>query len=56
MPFKVTCPVEERIVLFREYKTGVFTVSELCRRHGISREMFYGNLEEYVNLRVLGSV
>jgi transposase InsO family protein len=25
----------------REFKTGVFTVSELCRRHDISRETFY---------------
>ena len=41
MPFKETCPVEERIGLFRDYETGVFTVSELCRRHGISRETFY---------------
>jgi Helix-turn-helix domain len=41
MPFKETCPVEERIALFREYETGVFTVSELCRRHGIGRETFY---------------
>src|ERR1700704_4100061 len=41
MPFKETCPVEERIALFREYATGVFTVCELCRRHGISREIFY---------------
>jgi transposase-like protein len=41
MPFKETCPVEERIALFRDYETGVFTVSELCRRHGVSRETFY---------------
>jgi transposase InsO family protein/transposase-like protein len=41
MPFKETCPVEERIGLFREYETGDFTVSELCRRHGIARETFY---------------
>src|SRR5215813_9323153 len=41
MPFKETCPMEERIALFREYETGVFTVSELCGRHGISRETFY---------------
>jgi transposase-like protein len=41
MPFKETCPVEERIALLREYETGVFTVSELCRRFGISRETFY---------------
>ena len=41
MPFKETCPVEERIALFREYETGVFTVADLCQRHGISRETFY---------------
>src|SRR5690348_10705709 len=40
MPFKETCPMEERIALLREYETGVFTVSELCRGHGISRERF----------------
>jgi transposase InsO family protein len=27
--------------LFLEFETGAFTVSELCRRHGISRETFY---------------
>ena len=41
MPFKETCAVEERIALFLEYETGVFSVSDLCRRHGISRETFY---------------
>ena len=41
MPFRETCPVEERIALVREYGTGAFTVSELCQRHGISRETFY---------------
>lgn len=41
MPFRETSPVAERIALMREFETGVFTVSELCRRHGISRETFY---------------
>ncbi len=41
MPFKGTCPVEERIALFRDYEAGVFTVTELCRRYGVSRETFY---------------
>jgi putative transposase len=35
MPFKETCPVEVSGV------TSVFTISELCRRHGISRETFF---------------
>jgi transposase InsO family protein len=41
MPFRESSPVEARIALFNEYDTGVFTVVELCRRHGISRETFY---------------
>ena len=41
MPFRETSPVAERIAVLRESETGVFTVSELCRRHGISRETFY---------------
>ena len=41
MPFRESSPVEERIALFGEYETGVFTVADLCRRHGISRETFY---------------
>jgi transposase InsO family protein len=41
MPFRETSPVAERIALMREFETGVFSVSELCRRHGISRETFY---------------
>lgn len=41
MPFKETCPVEERIGLFREYDSGAFSVSELCQRYGIARQTFY---------------
>jgi transposase InsO family protein len=41
MPFKETCPVEERIAMFRDYDTGAFTVAGLCQRYGVSRETFY---------------
>ena len=41
MPFKETCPVEERITMFREWDSGAFTVAELGSRYGISRETFY---------------
>ncbi|WOH80411.1 helix-turn-helix domain-containing protein [Bradyrhizobium sp. BEA-2-5] len=33
--------MEERVALFREYETGAFSVTELCARHGVSRETFY---------------
>lgn len=41
MPFRESCPVEERIALFRAYEGGAFSVSELCVQYGISRETFY---------------
>jgi len=41
MPFKETCPVEERVAMFRAYDTGEFKVTELCRLYGVSRETFY---------------
>src|SRR3954471_12272034 len=41
MPFRESSPMEERVALFREYETGAFSVTDLCARHGISRETFY---------------
>lgn len=41
MPFRDCKPMEERIALLHEYETGAFPVTELCQRHGISRETFY---------------
>jgi putative transposase len=41
MPFRESCPVEERIALMREFESGAFSVVELCARYGISRETFY---------------
>jgi len=41
MPFRETCAMEERIGMLSEYDQGHWSVSELCRRHGVSRETFY---------------
>jgi transposase InsO family protein len=41
MPFQETCVLAERIALFRDYETGAFSVSELARRYGVSRETIY---------------
>ena len=42
MPFRETCPVEERIALFREYESGgVHGRGAVPTRYGISRETFY---------------
>jgi transposase InsO family protein len=33
--------MEERIRMFLEYESGNWSVSELCRRHGVCRDTFY---------------
>ena len=41
MPFREIGCVEQRVGLFCDYDTGMWTVSELCRAYGVSRETFY---------------
>lgn len=41
MPFKETCRLEQRVRLLADFDTGVFTVTELCARYGVSRDVFY---------------
>ncbi len=41
MPFKDVCRMEQRVRMFADYDTGVFRVSELCARYGVSRDVFY---------------
>jgi len=41
MPFRETGRMEERVRMFLEYDSGNWSVSELCRRHGVCRDTFY---------------
>lgn len=41
MPFKEICRVEQRVRMMADYDTGVFDVTELSARYGISRDVFY---------------
>lgn len=41
MPFMETCRMEERIRMLCDYDTGIWSVSELCRRYGVCRDTFY---------------
>jgi transposase-like protein len=41
MPFKETCRMQERIRMLADYDTGNWSVAELCRRYGASRDTFY---------------
>jgi transposase InsO family protein len=41
MSFRESSVMEERIAMFRDFDTGVFSVTALSARYGISRETFY---------------
>lgn len=41
MPFLETSRMESRIQMLSDYDTGLWSVSELCCRYGVSRDTFY---------------
>jgi transposase InsO family protein len=41
MPFRETGRMEERVRMLLEHESGNWSVSELCRRYGVSRDTFY---------------
>lgn len=41
MAFLETGRVEERVLMLSDYDLGLWSVSELCRRYGVSRDTFY---------------
>ena len=47
MPWKETTPVAERMEFLVDYRTGLFTVSFLAERHGVSRKTLYKWIERF---------
>src|SRR4051812_28037034 len=47
MPWRDTCPMEQRLEFVREYETELFTMSELAAQYRISRKTGYKWLAEY---------
>lgn len=41
MPFVETCRMEERVRMLSDYALGHWSVRDLCRRYGVSRDTFY---------------
>jgi transposase InsO family protein len=41
MPFTETCRMELRVRMLADHDSGNWSVSELCRRYGVSRDTFY---------------
>ena len=48
MPLKETCRMEERIEMLRDWESGNWTVSELCRRYGICRDTWTGRMRRSI--------
>lgn len=47
MPWKETTPMEERAQFVEAYKSGLFSVTELSERHGVSRKTGHKWLNRY---------
>ena len=47
MPWKVSLPVEQRYRFVLDHQSGLYRMTELCRRYGISRKNGYKWLERY---------
>jgi putative transposase len=47
MPWRETSPMEQRLEFVREFKTDLFTMTELAAQYGISRKTGYKWLERY---------
>lgn len=41
MGFRESCRMEERVGMLSDYDSGLWSVTDLCRRYGVSRETFY---------------
>ncbi len=47
MAWKETCTMNERTILIGEYLCGDYSLAELARRRGVSRETAYKWIERY---------
>jgi putative transposase len=47
MPWRETCPMEQRLEFVREYGSDLFTMTELAAQYGISRKTGYKWLAQY---------
>ena len=54
MPWKETCPVEEKLKFITAWKSNEFTMTALCHRFGVSRKTGYKWLERYLAGGVAG--
>lgn len=54
MPWKVTCVMEQRFQLVKEYEEEIGSLAELCRQYGISRKTGYKWVSRYQESGLVG--
>jgi putative transposase len=54
MPWKEECAVDQRLLFISDVLRGEFSMSELCRRYGVSRTTGYKWRDRYVSLGMEG--
>lgn len=54
MPWKATCPMDERLSFIAEWQKGERTMTELCERFGISRKTGYKWKDRYLTAGIDG--
>ena len=47
MPWRKVNPMDEKIRLIADYRSGLYSVAELCHRHGISRKTGHKWINRY---------
>lgn len=56
MPWKEVRPLDQKVELVEAHASGLYTVSELCERLGVSRKTAYKWIERYALLGLAGLV
>jgi len=54
MPWRKTSIMEERVFFINEYRSGIWTVTDLCKEFGISRPLGYKYIHRFERLGVEG--
>jgi putative transposase len=56
MPWRATCPMDERLRFITEYQSNLFTMTELCEQFGIARKTGYKLVEAYERAGAAGLI
>ena len=56
MPWKDTSIMEERVFFINEYRSGIWTITDLCNEYGISRTLGYKYIKRFESFGMRGLI